>query len=92
MFKKGLIATSIALTLATGMDVQANDSNWVKITSAETVLDNSLCQTVGSCAGLLIINGNNFDLAVKAYPGYGIAVETEGVRIGDDWSAIPTLA
>jgi hypothetical protein len=40
-----------------------------------------------------IDNGDNtFNLAVKAYPGYGIAVETEGVRIGDDWSAIPTLA
>jgi len=40
-----------------------------------------------------IDNGDNtFNLAVKAYPGYGIAVETQGVRIGDDWSAIPTLA
>lgn len=29
--------------------------------------------------------------AVIAYPGYGIAVEAQGVRIGDDWSAIPTL-
>ena len=39
-----------------------------------------------------IDNGDNtFNLAVQAYPGYGIAVETEGVRIGDDWSAIPTL-
>ena len=39
-----------------------------------------------------IDNGDNtFNLAVKAYPGYGIAVETEGVRIGDDWSAIPAL-
>lgn len=40
-----------------------------------------------------IDNGDNtFDLAVQAYPGYGIAVEAQGVRIGDDWSAIPTLA
>ena len=39
-----------------------------------------------------IDNGDNtFNLAVQAYPGYGIAVETQGVRIGDDWSAIPTL-
>jgi hypothetical protein len=48
----------------------------------------------GAGDGLVQIdNGDNtFNLAVKAYPGYGIAVETEGVRIGDDWSAIPTLA
>ena len=47
----------------------------------------------GAGDGLVQIdNGDNtFNLAVKAYPGYGIAVETEGVRIGDDWSAIPTL-
>ena len=47
----------------------------------------------GAGDGLIQIdNGNNtFNLAVKAYPGYGIAVETQGVRIGDDWSAIPTL-
>ena len=45
----------------------------------------------GAGDGLIQIdNGDNtFNLAVKAYPGYGIAVETEGVRIGDDWSAIP---
>ena len=48
----------------------------------------------GAGDGLIQIdNGDNtFNLAVKAYPGYGIAVESEGVRIGDDWSAIPTLA
>ena len=48
----------------------------------------------GAGDGLIQIdNGDNtFNLAVKAYPGYGIAVEAEGVRIGDDWSAIPTLA
>ena len=47
----------------------------------------------GAGDGLIQIdNGDKtFNLAVKAYPGYGIAVETEGVRIGDDWSAIPTL-
>lgn len=47
----------------------------------------------GAGDGLVQIdNGDNtFDLAVKAYPGYGIAVETQGVRIGDDWSAIPAL-
>ena len=47
----------------------------------------------GAGDGLIQIdNGDNtFNLAVKAYPGYGIAVESEGVRIGDDWSAIPTL-
>ncbi len=47
----------------------------------------------GAGDGLEQINNgdNTFNLAVKAYPGYGIAVETEGVRIGDDWSAIPTL-
>ena len=45
----------------------------------------------GAGDGLVQIdNGDNtFDLAVQAYPGYGIAVETQGVRIGDDWSAIP---
>ena len=48
----------------------------------------------GAGDGLIQIdNGDNtFNLAVKAYPGYGIAVESQGVRIGDDWSAIPTLA
>ena len=48
----------------------------------------------GAGDGLIQIdNGDNtFNLAVQAYPGYGIAVETQGVRIGDDWSAIPTLA
>ena len=47
----------------------------------------------GAGDGLVQIdNGDNtFNLAVQAYPGYGIAVETQGVRIGDDWSAIPTL-
>ena len=47
----------------------------------------------GAGDGLVQIdNGDNtFNLAVKAYPGYGIAVETQGVRIGDDWSAIPAL-
>ena len=30
-------------------------------------------------------------VSIQAYPGYGIAVETQGVRIGDDWSAIPAL-
>ena len=38
-----------------------------------------------------IPNGNNFNLAVKAEPGYGIGVSAAGVRIGDDWSAIPSL-
>jgi len=48
----------------------------------------------GAGDGLVQINNgdNTFNLAVQAYPGYGIAVETQGVRIGDDWSAIPTLA
>jgi hypothetical protein len=48
----------------------------------------------GAGDGLVQIdNGDQtFNLAVQAYPGYGIAVETQGVRIGDDWSAIPTLA
>ena len=47
----------------------------------------------GAGDGLIQIDNGDltFNLAVKAYPGYGIAVETEGVRIGDDWSAIPTL-
>ena len=47
----------------------------------------------GAGDGLIQINNgdNTFNLAVKAYPGYGIAVETQGVRIGDDWSAIPAL-
>ena len=47
----------------------------------------------GAGDGLIQIdNGDNtFNLAVKAYPGYGIAVESQGVRIGDDWSAIPEL-
>ena len=37
-----------------------------------------------------IDNGDNtFDLAVQAYPGYGIAVSEQGVRIGDNWTAIP---
>ena len=38
-----------------------------------------------------IPDGNNFNLAVKAEPGYGIGVSAAGVRIGDDWSAIPSL-
>ena len=39
-----------------------------------------------------IDNGDNtFNLQVKAVPGYGVSVVAEGVRIGDDWSAIPTL-
>ena len=48
----------------------------------------------GAGNGLEEINvgGNIYNLAVKAYPGYGIAVETQGVRIGDDWSAIPALS
>ena len=48
----------------------------------------------GAGDGLVQIdNGDQtFNLAVQAYPGYGIAVEAQGVRIGDDWSAIPTLA
>jgi hypothetical protein len=47
----------------------------------------------GAGDGLIQINNgdNTFNLAVQAYPGYGIAVETQGVRIGDDWSAIPAL-
>ena len=47
----------------------------------------------GAGDGLVQIdNGDNtFNLAVQAYPGYGIAVEPQGVRIGDDWSAIPAL-
>ena len=47
----------------------------------------------GAGDGLVQIDTGDFtyNLAVKAYPGYGIAVEPEGVRIGDDWSAIPTL-
>ena len=47
----------------------------------------------GAGDGLIQIdNGDNtFNLAVQAYPGYGIAVESQGVRIGDDWSAIPAL-
>ena len=49
--------------------------------------------SVGAGDGLTqIINGDTYNLAVKAYPGYGIAVETQGVRIGDDWSAIPALS
>jgi len=45
----------------------------------------------GAGDGLIEIdNGDKtVDLAVQAYPGYGIAVEAQGVRIGDDWSAIP---
>ena len=40
-----------------------------------------------------IDNGDNtYNLQVKAYPGYGIAVEAQGVRVGDDWSAIPARA
>ena len=48
----------------------------------------------GAGDGLIQIdNGDQtFNLAVKAYPGYGIEVEAQGVRIGDDWSAIPALA
>ena len=48
----------------------------------------------GAGDGLIQIdNGDNtFNLAVQAVPGYGIAVQSDGVRIGDDWSAIPTLA
>ena len=47
----------------------------------------------GAGDGLVQINNgdNTFNLAVQAYPGYGIEVEAQGVRIGDDWSAIPTL-
>ena len=47
----------------------------------------------GAGDGLIQIdNGDQtFNLAVQAYPGYGIAVEAQGVRIGDDWSAIPAL-
>jgi hypothetical protein len=36
-----------------------------------------------------IAGANN--VAVQAYPGYGIAIEEQGIRIGDDWSAIPAL-
>ncbi len=46
----------------------------------------------GAGDGLVAIpDGNTFDLAVQAVPGYGIAVQSDGVRIGDDWSAIPSL-
>lgn len=39
-----------------------------------------------------IDNGDNtFNLQVKAVPGYGVSVVAEGVRLGDDWSAIPSL-
>tara|TARA_R110002050_G_scaffold101938_1_gene210323 strand:- start:48 stop:383 length:336 start_codon:yes stop_codon:yes gene_type:complete len=39
-----------------------------------------------------IDNGDNtFNLQVKAVPGYGVSVVAEGVRLSDDWSAIPSL-
>ena len=46
----------------------------------------------GAGDGLIAIpDGNSFNLAVLAEPGYGIGVSAAGVRIGDDWSAIPSL-
>lgn len=40
-------------------------------------------------------NGINIDdsneITAVAYSTYGIAVEAQGIRIGDDWSSIPTL-
>ena len=46
----------------------------------------------GAGDGLVAIpDGNSFDLAVLAEPGYGIGVSAAGVRIGVDWSAIPSL-
>ena len=47
----------------------------------------------GAGDGLVEIpDGNNFNLAVVAETGKGIAVSSNGVAIGDDWSAIPTLS
>ena len=47
----------------------------------------------GAGDGLVSIDNadNTTTLAVLAEPGKGIAVSSAGVRIGDDWSAIPTL-
>jgi hypothetical protein len=31
------------------------------------------------------------DIGIKVRPGYGIAVSSAGIQIGDDWSNIPAL-
>ena len=44
----------------------------------------------GAGDGLVAIpDGTSFDS--YGWPGYGIIVSSAGVRIGDDWSAIPSL-